>query len=99
MKNIGFFYLKNKEITVDIDNSALECGMDSGLYFLEMERDGGMASYPTNTAGAKYGSGYCDAQCFHYMRFIGGEVNLDGEGPSGVCCVEMDIWEGNRLVA
>ena len=91
-----FFNLNNREFTIDIDNSALECGMDASLYFVEMEKDGGMASYPSNTAGAKYGTGYCDAQCFHYYTYIGGQVNLNGEPDNGLCCVEMDIWEGNR---
>lgn len=27
-----------------------------------MDADGGMARFPTNKAGAKYGTGYCDSQ-------------------------------------
>ena len=32
------------------------------LYFSEMSADGGLSKYSTNKAGAKYGTGYCDAQ-------------------------------------
>ena len=32
--------------------------------------------YPGNTAGAKFGTGYCDAQCPHDVKFINGEANL-----------------------
>ena len=28
-----------------------------------------------NEAGAKYGTGYCDAQCPHDIKFIDGEAN------------------------
>lgn len=38
-----------------------------------MEADGGSAKHPTNKAGAKYGTGYCDAQCPHDEKFIWGE--------------------------
>ena len=39
-----------------------------------MEADGGMSKYSGNKAGAKYGTGYCDAQCPHDIKFINGEV-------------------------
>ncbi len=32
-------------------------------YFVEMDADGGASRFPTNQAGAKFGTGYCDAQC------------------------------------
>ena len=35
-----------------------------------------MSKYPTNKAGAKYGTGYCDAQCPRDLKFINGEVSL-----------------------
>ena len=47
-----------------------------------MDADGGMAKYPTNKAGAKYGTGYCDAQCPHDIKFIDGIANSDGWVPS-----------------
>lgn len=39
-----------------------------------MDADGGMAKYSTNTAGAKYGTGYCDSQCPRDIKFINGMV-------------------------
>lgn len=46
-----------------MDASTLECGMNGSVYLAEMDEDGGSAKYPNNKAGAKYGTGYCDAQC------------------------------------
>ena len=68
------FMLKNQEFSFDVDVSNLPCGLNGALYFAEMDADGGMAKYPTNKAGAKYGTGYCDAQCPHDIKFINGEV-------------------------
>lgn len=96
--NYRMFHLKNRELSVEIDSSNLECGMNGGLYFSEMEQDGGTSSYPTNAAGAKYGSGYCDGQCFNWIKYSGGQVNVNGYSDYGVCCIEMDIWESNKLV-
>jgi cellulose 1,4-beta-cellobiosidase len=73
-----------------------------------MDADGGKARFPTNTAGAQFGTGYCDAQCPHDIKFIGGEPNVLGWKPSkvdthagtgmyGSCCVEMDLWEANSI--
>jgi len=39
-----------------------------------MDADGGLAKYPTNKAGAPYGTGYCDAQCPRDLKFIAGKV-------------------------
>merc|ERR1712157_207006 len=60
--------------------------------------------------GAKYGTGYCDAQCPHDIKFINGEANVIdwapnpkdqsnsmGAGKYGACCAEMDIWEANSM--
>ena len=33
-------------------------------------------------AGAKYGTGYCDAQCPHDLKFINGEANCEDWKPS-----------------
>ena len=68
------FKLKNKEFTFDVDVSQLPCGLNGALYFIAMDEDGGLSKYSTNKAGAKYGTGYCDAQCPHDMKFISGEV-------------------------
>ncbi len=54
----------------------------------------------------RYGTGYCDAQCPHDVKWINGEANSDdwepsdtdvnsGTGHYGTCCSEMDIWEAN----
>jgi len=69
------FDLMDHEFTFDVDLSTLECGLNGALYFVAMEEDGGMASYSTNKAGAKYGTGYCDAQCARDLKFVGGKVN------------------------
>lgn len=56
------FKLKNKEFTFDVDVSALPCGLNGALYLVEMDADGGKSKFPTNEAGARLGTGYCDAQ-------------------------------------
>nr|ABS82449.1 cellobiohydrolase I [Fusicoccum sp. BCC4124] len=100
------FKLKNQEFTFDVDVSNLPCGLNGALYFSEMDSDGGLSKYTTNKAGAKYGTGYCDTQCPHDIKFINGEANVQnwtasstdknaGTGHYGSCCNEMDIWEAN----
>ncbi|KAH9123621.1 hypothetical protein LEN26_009891 [Aphanomyces euteiches] len=77
-------------------------------FTFDMDQDGGMSKYPTNKAGAAYGTGYCDAQCPHDIKFINGEANVKnwvpstgdpngGSGQYGSCCAEMDIWESNSI--
>jgi len=101
------FYLKNREFTFDVDVSQLPCGLNGAVYFVSMDPDGGL-QYPTNKAGAKYGTGYCDAQCPRDMKFIDGQANMlnwtpDSNNPNagtgfyGTCCTEMDIWEANSF--
>ena len=101
------FKLPNKEFTFDVDVSNMPCGLNGALYFVEMDADGGL-SKGDNKAGAHYGTGYCDAQCPHDIKFINGEGNVDGWMPSpsdpnagsgkyGSCCAEMDIWEANSI--
>jgi cellulose 1,4-beta-cellobiosidase len=102
------FHLLNQEFTFDVEVADLACGLNGALYFVEMEADGGMAAHPTNKAGAAYGTGYCDAQCPHDVKWINGEANSmnwepsptdpnSGKGHYGTCCQEMDIWEANSI--
>jgi len=102
-------YLKNREFSFEVDVSELMCGMNGAMYFSEMEANGGKG-IGRNQAGAKYGTGYCDAQCPHDIKFIDGEANVIdwvpnpndksnnmGKGKYGACCAEMDIWEANSM--
>lgn len=102
------FGLLNREFTFTADVSKLPCGLNGALYFVEMDADGGKEKYPNNKAGAKYGTGYCDAQCPHDLKFINGEANCEGWNPNpsdknsgkgkyGTCCQEIDIWEANTI--
>lgn len=106
-ENYYMFQLKNREFTFDVDLSNMPCGLNSALYFVGMEKDGGKSKYPTNKGGAKYGEGYCDAQCPHDIKWINGQANMldwtpsptdpnSGVGRYGSCCVEMDILEANQ---
>ncbi|KAK6330439.1 hypothetical protein TWF696_003331 [Orbilia brochopaga] len=82
--------LNNMEIAFDVDVSKLPCGMNGGMYLSEMDKRGGSSQF--NKAGARMGSGYCDAKC-PVRPFINGVANIDGKG---LCCNEMDLWESNR---
>jgi cellulose 1,4-beta-cellobiosidase len=104
------FNLLNQEFTFDVDVSNLPCGLNGALYFVSMDKDGGMSKYSTNKAGAKYGTGYCDSQCPRDLKFINGQGNVEGwkassndqnagVGGHGSCCAEMDIWEANAVSA
>ncbi|KAJ1560862.1 hypothetical protein HK096_006923 [Nowakowskiella sp. JEL0078] len=101
--------LKNREFTFDVDLTNIGCGLNGALYLVEMAADGGLSQFSsTNKAGAKYGTGYCDAQCPQDLKFIADTCNVAGWTPStndknagtgnyGSCCNEMDIWEGNFI--
>ncbi|KAL6710238.1 Esterase/lipase/thioesterase [Coniothyrium glycines] len=101
------FNVIGKEFTFDVDVSKLPCGLNGALYFVEMASDGGI-NKGNNKAGAKYGTGYCDSQCPHDIKFINGKANVEGWNPNpgdanagsgkiGACCSEMDIWEANSI--
>merc|ERR1712019_310461 len=102
------FELKNREFTFDVDVSKLPCGLNGALYFVEMDKDGGKSRHPKNQAGARYGTGYCDAQCPHDLKWINGLPNVEewtpqktdenaGLGKYGTCCTELDLWEANSI--
>jgi cellulose 1,4-beta-cellobiosidase len=65
------FSLLNREFTFDVDMSKSGCGINGALYLVEMSPTGDQDEL--NTAGAKYGTGYCDAQC-PKQNFIKGRV-------------------------
>jgi len=90
------FKLKNREFTFDVDVSSLTCGLNGALYFVAMDGKGGKG-LGNNQAGAKFGTGYCDAQCPHDVKWMDGQANVDGS--HGMCCFEMDIWEANRMAS
>jgi cellulose 1,4-beta-cellobiosidase len=69
------FNLLAAEFTFTVDVSKLPCGLNGALYFSQMEADGGSGGNPGNKAGAKYGTGYCDAQCPRDLKFINGKVS------------------------
>jgi len=104
------FFLKNREFTMDVDLSDLPCGLNGAVYFVEMDPDGGTANHPSNEAGAAFGTGYCDAQCPHDLKYVYGEPNMNDWDPSdvdpnsgfghyGSCCAELDIWEANSVAS
>lgn len=70
------FDLLDAEFTFDVDVSNLPCGLNGALYFTAMDADGGVSRFPTNKAGAKYGTGYCDSQCPRDLKFIDGQVSI-----------------------
>lgn len=101
--------LKNREFAFTTDLSSAPCGVNGALYFVDMDADGGLSKYPTNKAGAAYGTGYCDAQCPQDIKFINGQANImdwipdpngdpdSGFGEYGSCCTELDIMESNSI--
>jgi len=100
--NYEMFKLIGNEFTFDVDLSQLPCGLNGALYFVSMPQKG------HGTPGAKYGTGYCDAQCARDLKYINGDANAEGWQPSesdpnagigkkGACCAEMDVWEANSV--
>lgn len=100
--NYQMFKLPGNEFTFDVDLSKLPCGLNGALYFVSMPQKG------QGTPGAKYGTGYCDAQCARDLKFVNGQANAEGWIPSsndanagvgvkGACCAEMDVWEANSI--
>jgi len=82
------FKLKNREFAIDIDVSSLGCGVNAAVYLV------GMDQFGSGSAGARYGAGYCDAQCPKTLKFVDGTSNVDWS--RGSCCAEIDLFEGNK---
>ena len=82
--------LLNQEISFTVDLSTLPCGVNGAVYLIEAQADGGTSAYPNVKAGAKYGEGYCDAQC-PQLSFVGGLANSPSWGSKGACCNEFDL--------
>ena len=61
-------------------------------YFVEMDKTGNKGE-GSNTAGALFGTGYCDAQCPADIKFVNGLANTN---ETRVCCNEFDVWGGNK---
>lgn len=100
------FNLLGNEFSFDVDASKLGCGINGALSFVAMDEDGGMARFPGNKAGAKYGTGYCSARCPRNLKWIDGKANSEGWIPSewdsaegigslGSCCPEVNVWDAN----
>lgn len=89
-KDYQLLKLLNQEISFDVDVSKAPCGMDAAMYLTGMDATGGRSDI--NPAGAAYGTGYCDSQCYTSYAFINGEANVHHKG---ACCNEMDLWEAN----
>jgi cellulose 1,4-beta-cellobiosidase len=77
-KQYNLFKLLNKEISFEVDVSKLPCGISADMKFVAMDSNGGFNRLQGNTAGAAYGTGYCDASCPRDMRFVNGQVGNFG---------------------
>ncbi|KAF8316668.1 cellobiohydrolase I-II [Clavulina sp. PMI_390] len=98
----------NQEIAFTVDLSNVPCAASASVRLLGMDSDGGVSRFPANSAGAKFGTGYCDATCTKSMKFVNGKANVigwtpsnydttAGSGSSGSCCAEVDLLEGNSM--
>eukprot|EP00392_Amoebophrya_sp_AT5.2_P013019 g13130.t1 len=85
----------NHEIALTMDLNKVPCYTNNAIYSIEMPMDGWAAD---GGFGAAVGDGYCDGQCPNDRQWIKGEADAPpgGKGQKGVCCMENDIWEGNK---
>jgi cellulose 1,4-beta-cellobiosidase len=65
--------LLNQEFTFDVDVSQVSCSVNGALYLSEMSATGEASDL--KVAGAKYGTGYCDARC-PVNNFVAGVVSI-----------------------
>ncbi|KAK8005537.1 hypothetical protein PG990_011574 [Apiospora arundinis] len=73
--------LLDQEFTFDVDMSLLGCGLNGALYLDEMDMSGNRGEF--NPAGAQYGTGYCDAQCYNKTMVNGQRRLLPRDGHLG----------------
>ena len=101
------FRMLEKEISFDVDMCNLRYGTDRAIHCSDMEKTGNMN--PTNTAGAAYGTGYCDGQWARDLNWANGKSNSEGwvpdkadpcdnsgTGDMDACCAVMVLWEANE---
>jgi hypothetical protein len=89
------FDLRNKEFAFDVDISNLPCGFNGALFFVGMDSDGGLSKHSHDKAGAKYRTGYCDAQCSR-VTFINGEAHFLSHSIS-LCPISSYLFSIRRL--
>ena len=53
-QNYVMFNLLNREFTITVNDAELDCGLNGALYFVEMQRDGGLSGRRFNH-GVTYG--------------------------------------------
>ncbi|KAF5251178.1 hypothetical protein FANTH_3722 [Fusarium anthophilum] len=96
----------DSEYTFDIDVRNVPPGYKARVSLNWMEPDGARTRKKGDKAGAKYGTGYCDAACDKGQRFVEGTANYDGwvpdkhdpmlgAGRMSACCHTTVLWEGN----
>lgn len=93
--NYQMFTLLGNEFSFDVDVSQLGCGLNGALYFVSMDQDGGKARFSGNAAGAKYGTGYCDAQCPRDVKFIDGVVSESAFSPAYILSTNISFSQAN----
>jgi len=68
------FELLGNELSFEVHLGSVPCGLNAALRFVAMDQDGGVGRYEGQKAGARYGTGYCDASCPRSLRWVAGEV-------------------------
>jgi cellulose 1,4-beta-cellobiosidase len=96
----------DSEYTFDLEIRNVPPGYKARVSLHWMWGNGGKGKEKGDKAGARYGTGYCDATCDQGQRFVHGKANYDGwvpsehdptlgKGPLGACCAHFVLWEGN----
>jgi cellulose 1,4-beta-cellobiosidase len=87
------FGLVNKSFSIDVDVSEIPCGVNSAVYFVQIDSNGDKG-IGNNKAGSARGTGYRDAQSPTDIKFVQGQANIFGT--TGAAAPEIDILEINR---